>query len=118
MGYEYVKRLVQGKPSVDPLYEMKSGVSGPGFYPEVLMNFYDFCLCGDPSVGMTLGVNRALYTPSLSGPALVLACHLIDVIPKAGKIFQGDASGDLQCPGNYGFADLMVDLTLVARFFA
>ena len=53
MGYEYVKLLVQGKPAGDALYGMKSyGVSGPGGYSEILMNFYDFCLYGDPSVSV------------------------------------------------------------------
>jgi hypothetical protein len=53
MGYEYVKLLVQGQPAGDALYGMKSyGVSGPGGYSEILMNFYDFCLYGDPSVSV------------------------------------------------------------------
>jgi hypothetical protein len=58
MAYEYVKflvkglvadNLVQGLPAGDALYMMKSsGVSGPSGYSEILMNFYDFCLDGDP----------------------------------------------------------------------
>lgn len=68
MGYEYVKRLVQGKPAGDALYEMKStGVSGPGGYPEVLMNFYDFCLYGDPSVslGISIEANNPPQAPDV-----------------------------------------------------
>jgi hypothetical protein len=50
MGYEYVKLLVQGKPAGDSLYLMKdTGVSNPEI-SELLMNFYDFNMNGDPSV--------------------------------------------------------------------
>jgi hypothetical protein len=56
MGYEYVKRLVQGQAAGDSLYAMKSsGVSSPSGYPEILMNFYDFCLDGDPSLVCNIG---------------------------------------------------------------
>ncbi|VVB68302.1 Uncharacterised protein [uncultured archaeon] len=52
MGYEYVKRLVQGQAAGDALYNMKSsGVSAPGGNEE-LMNFYDFCLDGDPAISV------------------------------------------------------------------
>ena len=52
MGYEYVKRLVQEMHAGDALYEMKrSGVAAP-WGDALLMNFYDFCLYGDPSVGL------------------------------------------------------------------
>jgi len=54
MGFEYVKRLVQDMAAGEALYNMKSsGVSDPGGSPEILMNFYVFCLYGDPSVGIT-----------------------------------------------------------------
>ena len=53
MGYEYMKLLAQGEAAGDALYDMKSsGVSSPGSYSEILMNFYDFCLYGDPSISV------------------------------------------------------------------
>ena len=68
MGYEYVKLLVQNKPTGDALYVMKdSGVSDP-YCGELLMNFYDFNLYGDPSVS-TGYLNKAPNKPSEpSGP--------------------------------------------------
>ena len=68
MGYEYVKLLVQEKPAGDALYVMKdSGVSDP-YCGELLMNFYDFNLLGDPSVS-TGYLNKAPTKPSKpSGP--------------------------------------------------
>jgi len=62
MGYEYVKLLVQGKPAGNSLYIMKdTGVSDPNI-PEMLMNFYDFNLDGDPSV-FTANMNHAPAKP-------------------------------------------------------
>lgn len=63
MGYEYVKLLVQNKPNGDALYVMKdSGVSDP-YCGELLMNFYDFNLYGDPSVSIDHS-NKAPNKPS------------------------------------------------------
>jgi hypothetical protein len=68
MGYEYMKRLVQELAAGDALYEMKSsGVSGPGGYTELLMNFYDFNIYGDPSISIRndfTSCNIGLFRPS------------------------------------------------------
>jgi len=64
MGYEYMKLLAQGEPAGDALYGMKSsGVSSPGSYSEILMNFYDFCLDGDPSLSISPFIKSGSTTP-------------------------------------------------------
>ncbi len=50
LGYEYVKRLVQGLPAGDALYQTKMGVSPSS--AAWLMNWYDFNLYGDPEVSL------------------------------------------------------------------
>ena len=62
MGYEYVKLLVQGGPAGDALYTMKDAKVTDPDIPEILMNFYDFNLYGDPSVSIG-GLNHAPDTP-------------------------------------------------------
>jgi hypothetical protein len=74
MGYEYVKLLVQGLAAGDAIYGMKStGVSHPSDSDEILMNFYDFCLDGDPSVS----VNNPILLPAVTnsiGATAITAC--------------------------------------------
>ena len=51
IGYEYVERIATGIPAGESLYWAKSGMT-----PEAatrLMNYYDFNLYGDPSIGIT-----------------------------------------------------------------
>ena len=60
IGYEYVKRLVQGLPGGDALYQTKQSMS-PGSHTR-LMNWYDFNLYGDPTTSLRT-------TPSSAGLA-------------------------------------------------
>ena len=48
IGYEYVERIVEGKPAADALYLAKSSMTPE--YNTRLMNYYDFNLYGDPAV--------------------------------------------------------------------
>jgi len=50
IGYEYAKRLAQEQPAGDALYNTKTSMT-PSMSTR-LMNFYDFNLYGDPSVGL------------------------------------------------------------------
>jgi hypothetical protein len=49
IGYEYVKRLVDGYSGGEALYLIKRGIS-PADHSAGLMNWFDFNLCGDPSL--------------------------------------------------------------------
>jgi hypothetical protein len=71
MGYEYLKLLVQGLAAGDALYDMKStGVSHPSDSDELLMNFYDFCLDGDPSVSINNQILLPAVTNSVGATAI------------------------------------------------
>jgi len=50
IGYEYVKRLVEQEPAGEALYLAKSSMTPSADY--WLMNYYDFNLYGDPTVGI------------------------------------------------------------------
>ncbi|MEI6104264.1 MAG: C25 family cysteine peptidase [Methanothrix sp.] len=103
MGYEYMKRLVQGLAAGDALYEMKSsGVYGPGGYTEVLMNFYDFCLYGDPSVGMENPISSPTITNSIGATEITASyARLNGEITDTGganpsvHVYWGDNDGDV-----------------------
>ncbi len=51
IGYEYAARLVQGLPASKALYDAKSSMN-PGTSSTRVMNYYDFNLYGDPSIGL------------------------------------------------------------------
>lgn len=53
IGYEYVSRLVEGKPAAEALYLAKSSMTPFGSHGDCwLMNLYDFNLYGDPALGI------------------------------------------------------------------
>jgi hypothetical protein len=73
MGYEYVKRLVQEMHAGDALYEMKrSGVAAPSA-DALLMNFFDFCLYGDPSVGLKNPISAPTITNSVGATTITIS---------------------------------------------
>jgi len=57
LGYEYVKRLVQELPGGDALYQAKQSISPSG--SALLMNWYDFNLYGDPSLGTRVELSNS-----------------------------------------------------------
>ncbi len=107
MGYEYMKLLAQGEAAGDALYDMKSsGVSSPGSYSEILMNFYDFCLYGDPSISMENPVSSPTVTNSVGATATTTSsARLNGEITSTGgldttaHIYWGDNDGRVDSTG-------------------
>ena len=69
IGYEYAKRLAQEQPAGDALYNTKTSMT-PSMSTR-LMNFYDFNLYGDPSVGLASAGTPGDLTASPVSPTQI-----------------------------------------------
>jgi hypothetical protein len=82
IGYEYVDRLVQSLAAGDALYGAKSSMS-PNTHECWLMNWYDFNLYGDPSLGIGLAGNlKWEQKPDLTENGIDIRCDRGDPTPR------------------------------------
>jgi len=92
LGYEYVKRLVNTNKAGYALYGAKSFISIGTTYPHYLMNWYDFNLYGDPSVGIE-PIEEPEYdfgdAPDIPYPTYLANNGARHLVPVEGAIWMG-----------------------------
>ncbi len=59
-----------------------------------------------------------IESPTIDSPTLILPCLLTNIVSDSLKILKSNFSMDLPCSGHYGFADFMVNLSLVAALLS